>query len=104
MKTIMSTLRTTGRRVTRGAIASLAIGLYAVLLTAGSLEHHDLACHLKSRTHCTTCVFASVPDDGAGVADAIGPLPVVALVGPAPAERALAGTTWVLSDRAPPAC
>ena len=100
----MSAQRATGRRETRGAIAALALALYAVLLATGPLEHHDLACHLKSRTHCTTCVFASVPDDDASVGDAIGPLPVVALVGPAPAQRALAGTTWVLSGRAPPAC
>lgn len=30
--------------------------LAAALLPLG---HHDLACHLKSSTHCTTCVIGS---------------------------------------------
>jgi hypothetical protein len=37
---------------------ALAVGLYAVILTVGPILHHDLACHLKSRTHCTVCVVS----------------------------------------------
>ena len=37
---------------------ALAAGLYAVILVVGPVLHHDLACHLKSRTHCTVCVVS----------------------------------------------
>jgi hypothetical protein len=46
-----------------GAIG-LTLGLYALVLLIGPAQHHDLACHLKSRTHCTTCVV-SVSASGA---------------------------------------
>ncbi len=100
----MSRERTTGRRVRRVAIAALAAGLYAIVLAAGSVEHHDLACHLKSRTHCTTCVFVSIPGDEPGTGDAMAPLPIVALIGPDAPTHALAGTRPLQSNRAPPAC
>jgi hypothetical protein len=45
-----------------GAV-SLTLGLYALVLLIGPAQHHDLACHLKSRTHCTTCI-ASVSASG----------------------------------------
>jgi hypothetical protein len=32
--------------------------LYALILVVGPVLHHDLACHLKSRTHCTVCVVS----------------------------------------------
>jgi hypothetical protein len=35
--------------------------LYAVVLLAGPLLHHDLACHVKSRTHCTACLTTVTP-------------------------------------------
>jgi hypothetical protein len=50
--------------------AALAVGLYAIVLVAGPLLHHDLVCHLKSRTHCTACVTsttASGTQDSAGL-------------------------------------
>jgi hypothetical protein len=34
----------------------IAYALAAALLPLG---HHDVACHLKSSTHCTTCVVGS---------------------------------------------
>lgn len=100
----MSVPRPAGRRVTRGAVAALVLGLYVVLLGAGPLEHHDLACHLKSRTHCTTCVYASVPGDDTGSGEATAALPVVSLVGSSPVERPSAGAELTRADRAPPAC
>jgi hypothetical protein len=39
-----------------GSLLAAAIATYALILAAGELQHHDLACHLKSRTHCTSCV------------------------------------------------
>jgi hypothetical protein len=40
-----------------GAIG-LTLGLYTLVLLVGPALHHDVACHLKSRTHCTTCVVS----------------------------------------------
>ncbi|HEX2445876.1 MAG TPA: hypothetical protein VHJ77_18160 [Vicinamibacterales bacterium] len=37
---------------------ALAATLYAIILAVGPVLHHDLACHLKSRTHCTVCVVS----------------------------------------------
>ena len=33
----------------------LALGAYVVLIGTNPLLHHDLACHLKSSTHCQAC-------------------------------------------------
>jgi hypothetical protein len=41
------------RRWRAWLLALLAV--YAVLLAANPLLHHDVACHLKSPTHCTSC-------------------------------------------------
>lgn len=43
------------RRSTQ-SLLSLAALMYALVLMASPLWHHDLACELKSRTHCTSCV------------------------------------------------
>ena len=99
----MSAPGTTGRRVTRVGVAALAIGLYTLVLGAGPVEHHDLACHLKSRTHCSACVFASVPGDEARMGEAQAPLPAVASIGQDTPEDAPAGTRPIQSNRAPPA-
>jgi hypothetical protein len=39
----------------RRALAALALSLYAVLLAVSPVLHHDLACHMKSPTHCDAC-------------------------------------------------
>lgn len=49
-----------------GAIG-LTLGLYALVLLVGPALHHDLACHLKSSTHCTSCL-ANVTAPGAASA------------------------------------
>jgi hypothetical protein len=36
-------------------VAAFAIALYAVFLVTAQFEHHDLACHLKTPFHCTSC-------------------------------------------------
>lgn len=58
------------RHLLRARAVALSVGLYAVVLTAGPLLHHDLACHVKSRTHCTACVTsvtASAAQDATGL-------------------------------------
>ena len=36
-------------------VAAFAIALYSVFLLTAQFEHHDLACHLKTPFHCTSC-------------------------------------------------
>jgi hypothetical protein len=63
-----------------GALA-LAL-LYAFVLVGAAFAHHDLNCELKSRTHCTSCVFSQ---GAAGVAASL-PVPLL------PAPEAVAVT------------
>ena len=36
--------------------------LYVLAAALMPLGHHDIACHLKSSTHCTTCVVGKSAD------------------------------------------
>lgn len=72
----MSASRSDGRRRRWTLIAQAVLAAYLSLLAAGPLDHHDVACHLKSSTHCTTCVYASVPGAEAGPGADLAP-PVV---------------------------
>jgi hypothetical protein len=42
-------------RCTFPRTAALIAALYAVFLVTVPFEHHDLACHLKTPLHCTSC-------------------------------------------------
>jgi hypothetical protein len=42
-----------------GAFAKLLLAAYVLAAALLPLAHHDVLCHLKSTTHCTTCVVAS---------------------------------------------
>jgi hypothetical protein len=83
----------------RGWLLAL-LAVYAALLAANPLLHHDVACHLKSPTHCTSCtaspwasrieagvplVSQRLPDAGRVLAK--GPESVRAAVRLAPAGR-----------------
>ena len=57
-------------------IARAVVVMFVCLLAAAPLSHHDVACHLKSTTHCTLCLSAPVAGDGDGT-DA-GKLPLSA--------------------------
>jgi hypothetical protein len=46
------------RRPRLRGVLGLSLGLYLAVLVAGPALHHDLACHLKSRTHCTSCLVS----------------------------------------------
>ena len=41
---------------------TLVLVLYVAAAALLPLAHHDIACHLKSSTHCTTCVVGSAGD------------------------------------------
>lgn len=41
----------------------VGVALYVVCLVAAPFEHHDLACHLKTPFHCTSCVSSLIGSD-----------------------------------------
>jgi hypothetical protein len=46
----------------RGSVGlrlKIVLALYVLAAALMPLGHHDLACHLKSTTHCTTCIVGS---------------------------------------------
>jgi hypothetical protein len=43
--------------------AILALALFAVFLVTGELEHHDIACHLKTPQHCSACASSPLGAD-----------------------------------------
>lgn len=78
--------------------------IYAFVLAAGPLLHHDITCELKSRTHCVICVSGV---SGPGLADASEP-PALDLprAGWLSAARTLYRSdpcTPTISGRSPPA-
>jgi hypothetical protein len=49
-------------RLTRGSLGlrlKVVLALYVLAAALMPLGHHDLVCHLKSTTHCTTCTVGS---------------------------------------------
>jgi len=42
------------------------IAVYVLAMALLPLTHHDIACHLKSSTHCTTCLIGSAADLATG--------------------------------------
>ncbi len=89
-----------GRR--RGAILWI-LAVYALLLAVNPVLHDDLACHLKSPTHCSACTASP----SASRVEAVGPsLPVPASIGnvePQPRSSETDTPLVVRAGRAPPA-
>ena len=54
-------MSTSGRPLRRslGLWLKVVLALYVLAAALMPLGHHDLACHLKSTTHCTTCIVGS---------------------------------------------
>ena len=46
-----------------GVILKVVVAAYIAALAALPFAHHDLACHLKSSTHCTVCHIGTSADD-----------------------------------------
>jgi hypothetical protein len=55
----MERFRSPRSRAFPGGLRNLVLVLYAAVTLLAPLSHHDLACHIKSTTHCTTCVVGS---------------------------------------------
>lgn len=52
----------TSGRLLRGSLGlwlKVVLALYVLAAALMPFGHHDLACHLKSTTHCTTCIVGS---------------------------------------------
>jgi hypothetical protein len=84
-------------------MATLAIALYSVFLLTAPFEHHDLACHLKTPFHCTSCVSSPLSiNSHTPVAPATVRLADAgrAIASDAPIESALLGELF--SGRSPP--
>jgi hypothetical protein len=87
-----------------GLRLKVVFALYVFAAAVMPLAHHDLVCHLKSTTHCTTCTVGSSAEAASDPAllarfwllDA-GTTPVD------PASAPEAAPLWVISGRAPPA-
>jgi hypothetical protein len=85
--------------------AATAVIVYSIFLATAEFEHHDLACHLKTPFHCTSCAssplsihsHAPVVPDASRLADAGRAVAVQVLT-----ESALLATHS--SGRSPPAC
>ena|SRR5437899_2053925 len=90
------------RRDRRGQILWI-LGIYALLLAVNPVLHDDLACHLKTPTHCSACTATP----SASRVECMGPmLPTLAEVGPvelAEWAAAYAAPRLILAGRSPPA-
>jgi hypothetical protein len=45
------------------SLPQILAAAYILALAALPFGHHDLLCHLKSSTHCTTCLAGTSADD-----------------------------------------
>jgi len=79
------------------------LAAYALLLAVNPVLHDDLACHLKSPTHCSACT-ASPSASRVEVAGASLPIPVEAgRIETAEHTSETVAPVVVLAGRAPPA-
>ncbi|HET7697403.1 MAG TPA: hypothetical protein VFK57_16935 [Vicinamibacterales bacterium] len=75
-----------------GATLRWVIAAYFVALAAMPFAHHDVVCHFKSSTHCSTCHVGASTDPG-------GTRPSVSS-----ADLADAGAAVEAASRIPPSC
>ena len=79
------------------------LALYALLLVVNPILHDDLACHLKSPTHCSACT-ASPSASRVEVAGATLPIPIeVGRVEPSDHAAETVAPLLALAGRSPPA-
>jgi hypothetical protein len=46
-------------RTLRLDLMKVVVATYVLAAALLPLSHHDIACHFKSTTHCTTCIIGS---------------------------------------------
>jgi len=91
------------RRGSLGLPFKVVLALYMFAAALMPFGHHDLACHIKSTTHCTTCTVGSSAEAGsdAGVLARFWLVDAGATIA-APVEPAQLSTRRPPSGRAPP--
>jgi hypothetical protein len=93
-------------RFPRGSLGlpfKVVLALYMFAAALMPFGHHDLACHIKSATHCTTCTVGSSAEAGsdAGVLAKCWLVDTGATIS-APVETTQLSTRRPASGRAPP--
>jgi hypothetical protein len=58
-----------------GFFPNSLLAMYVLAVALVPLSHHDVVCHIKSSTHCTTCVTGSTAESTSHVA-ALGATPL----------------------------
>jgi hypothetical protein len=51
-----------------GPLPNALLAMYVLAVALVPLSHHDVVCHIKSATHCTTCVTGSTAESTSHVA------------------------------------
>ena len=90
----------------RGArlLAWLGLAVYSVILVVSPVVHHDLACHVKSPTHCEACAANPLASRVETAVLAItASLPAAGEVAPAAQNLDGADPVRIAAGRAPPA-
>ena len=86
-----------------GATLRWVIAAYFVALAAMPFAHHDLVCHIKSSTHCSTChVGASAEPGGSRPAVASADLADAGAADQRTSGLAFACALYPSAGRAPP--
>jgi hypothetical protein len=85
-------------------ILKFVVAVYIAALATLPFAHHDLACHLKSSTHCGVCHVGTSTDD-TGLQPALGHADLADAGRTAEAGVSIADTRALLpsSGRSPPA-
>ena len=84
--------------------AWLGLAVYCVILVVSPVVHHDLACHVKSPTHCEACAANPLASRvEAAVAAVTAALPSAGEVAPAVHDLDGADPIRIAAGRAPPA-
>jgi hypothetical protein len=95
-------------RVRLGLRRSTLVGLvlHVAVLAAAPFEHHDLACHLKTPQHCSSCTFSPL-----GASASPAPMPAASHLVDAGAAAPLytfalrvVDTPCIYGRSPPPAC
>jgi len=92
------------RRARLELILRVVLGLYVAAVALLPVAHHDIACHFKSSTHCTSCIIGSAGDlasDTTPVGHAV--LNRAGQPAAAPDQRIDSLSVPAASGRAPPA-
>jgi hypothetical protein len=96
--------RQRGSRAPLDFILKVILATYIAAAALLPLAHHDIACHFKSSTHCTSCIIGSA-GDLASDATSAGHTALNSAGRPAadPEERIDSLSLPAASGRAPPA-